>query len=320
MDATFDPQKMAKTSRAIVANRRVLDVLRLLDRSPLPAHLILKASVTFGTEEDPDDGFTDIRRVRERMQHLAEAGFVAIREYPLTGHGVMNFYHLTPMGYRILYQAEPEGKDAGFFREVAPTRREHTFALAKVIVHTLVGAHNRSIAIVGFKRENSFPIKAAGREQKPDGVWQFETSGKLFNYLFEVDMGTAPIDAAAGNSIKNKIVTYEAYYDHAWHAWKRGNRRGRRPRFRVVFLTTTTDRAEHILVEAGKLARNGDRRLCYAATIDSYLGEADPLVEPLFLDHAGNWQALVNLQPSSPFTRPPVRFRDQSVEPGFLVC
>jgi len=308
---------MAKAAQTIVPNRRVRDILALLDRTPLPAHLILKASVTFGTAEEPDDGFTDIRRVRERMQHLAAAGIVAVREYAFSGHGVMNFYHLAPVGYHVLHHAEPPTGQGTFFREVAVTRREHTFALAKVIVHTLVGAHRRSIPIVGFKRENSFPIEAVGRTQKPDNMWQFETADKLFNYLFELDMGTAPVDALAASSIKSKIATYEAYYDTAWRVWKTRGSRGRRPRLRVVFLTTGIERAHHILTLARQIARNPDRQLCYAVTIDTYLGEADPLCQPILLDHDGRWQALVNLHPSSPFTRPPVRLQAPPTEQGF---
>jgi hypothetical protein len=33
------------------------------------------------------------------------------------------------------------------------------------------------------------------------------------------------------------------------------------------------------------------------------------LREPLFLDHTGTWQALVNIHPSSAFAKPPVRLR-----------
>ena len=311
---------MAKIPQIIVPNRRVREILKLLDRTPLPAHLILKASVTFGTDEQPDEGFTDIRRVRERMQHLASAGLVAIREYAFAAHGVMNFYHLTAAGHRVLYHAEPPAADGGFFREVAVTRREHTLALAKVIVHTLVGAHRRGIRVVGFKRENSFPVAAAGRVQKPDGVWQFETGGRLFNYLVELDMGTAPVEAASASSIANKIATYEAYYDAAWKAWKASGLQGRRPRLRVLFLTSGIERAQHMLRLAARLARNPDRRLVVAVTIDSYLGDDDPLCQPLLLDHRGHFQALVNLHPSSPFQRSPVRLRRADVEPDAVFC
>ena len=307
---------MAKASRSIVPNRRVQDILSLLERSPLPAHLILKASSTFGTVEEPDAGFTDIRRVRGRLQQLAEAGLVVLREYALTGHGVMNFDHLSTEGYRLLHQADPPAGGRAFFREVAVTRREHCLALAKVIVHTLVGADRRKIPLVGFKRENTFPIEVAGRMQKPDSMWQFEAGGRLFNNLVEVDMGTEAVDALSANSIKNKIDLYEAYYDMASRAWKAGDRRGRRPRLRVVFFTSGIQRAHNILSLARRLAGNQDRLLCYAITTDSYLGEDDPLCASIFLDHHGRWQSLVDVFPSSGYLRSGVRLSEQTLEAG----
>jgi len=86
-----------------------------------------------------------------------------------------------------------------------------------------------------------------------------------------------------------------------------GNRREARPYFRVVFVTTGIERARHILGLALGCARNRDRRLCYAATLDEYLAETDALRFPLFLDHLGRWQALVNLHPSARFERSAVR-------------
>ena len=52
---------------------------------------------------------------------------------------------------------------------------------------------------------------------------------------------------------------------------------------------------------------NRDRRLCNAATQDEFLAESDPVRSPLFLDHFGCWQALVNPHPTSRFNREPVR-------------
>ena len=68
---------------------------------------------------------------------------------------------------------------------------------------------------------------------------------------------------------------------------------------------------------ASQLARNADRRLCYAVTLDGYLAEEEPITEPVFLDHKGEWQALVNLHPTSPFPRPPVRLVERPIENRF---
>ena len=65
--------------------------------------------------------------------------------------------------------------------------------------------------------------------------------GRVFNHLVEIDMGTASLDAAAANSIKNKILTYEAYYDMAWDAWRRGGKGGQPPRLRALFITSSIE-------------------------------------------------------------------------------
>ena len=62
-----------------------------------------------------------------------------------------------------------------------------------------------------------------------------------------------------------------------------------------------------ILAVGAKISSNKTRRLVYAATIDSYLGAADPLRTPIFIDHHGHWHALVELHPSTRATFEPVR-------------
>ena len=57
-------------ARRLLLQARDEDVLRLLDRTPATAALILKASRCFA------EPFENLRRVRERMQALAGAGLV----------------------------------------------------------------------------------------------------------------------------------------------------------------------------------------------------------------------------------------------------
>ena len=112
-------QRMAKNfARNIEPTQRVKDLLRLIDKTPLSADLILEGSRTFGSLEDPDPGFTNVRRVREKMQQLASAGLVAERSYTIVGRGVTKFYQLTPAGYELLYQAKPDDSQRRFFREM----------------------------------------------------------------------------------------------------------------------------------------------------------------------------------------------------------
>jgi len=58
---------------------------------------------------------------------------------------------------------------------------------------------------------------------------------------------------------------------------------------------------------ADKAAANKDRRLVYAATYDGFVTANEPLHSPIFLDHAGNWQSLIDLHPTAPNTKAPVR-------------
>ena len=109
------------------------------------------------------------------------------------------------------------------------------------------------------------------------------------------------------SAIRTKLLNYEAFQD-SLVAWRKSHgEHGSRPYFRVVFLTKSQERANHILWLAQTCARNADRHLIYAAPQDAYLTEPRALQSPLFIDHHGRWQSLVNLHPSSNFHRAPVR-------------
>jgi len=116
------------TNRLILSARDEA-LLRLLDHTPATTTLILKASESF-----PGDAFHDERRVRERLQSLAEARFV--RAFAAT-HGVggpINWYKLTAEGFRVLHGAEADLPHRSRFEAIAPSRIQHTWALAEVIV------------------------------------------------------------------------------------------------------------------------------------------------------------------------------------------
>jgi hypothetical protein len=69
---------------------------------------------------------------------------------------------------------------------------------------------------------------------------------------------------------------------------------------------------------ARDLTNNPNRRLIYAAPLDSYIAEKDCLNSPIFLDHFGNWHALVDLHPSAVSTKSPVRITPVVQAP--LIC
>ncbi len=136
---------------------------------------------------------------------------------------------------------------------------------------------------------------------------QFSLSGKQFNVYFEIDQSTESVDSRAEQSIREKLVRYEAYQDSlvAWHNAQTASVSW--PYFRVVFLTRSVERANHILWLARECARNANQHLVYAATQNAYLTEPRALQTPLFVDHHSRWQALVNVHPTSNFQRTPVR-------------
>lgn len=91
--------------------------LVMLDASHATNVWMWQRSMTFGSAEEPDTGFTNVRRVREKMQQLVAAGLVTERPYTIVGRGVMNFYQITPAGYE--HPARSRRTVAGS-REFAP--------------------------------------------------------------------------------------------------------------------------------------------------------------------------------------------------------
>src|SRR5438105_3672691 len=75
--------------------------------------------------------------------------------------------------------------------------------------------------------------------QQPDFHSQFRYGSRTFNVLFEVDRATESIDSFSDQSIRQKLLGYEAYQDMIWQAWKRSGEQGMRPYFKVAFLTTS---------------------------------------------------------------------------------
>jgi hypothetical protein len=286
------------------------DLLTLLDRTPVTAALALKASSAFTGES-----FKDERRVRERLQQLCDAGLSRRFMLAQAGGGAMNYYKLTAAGFAALYGSETALPPRACFSEVPLSRLEHTLELAEVIVHTLVAAQRQRVTVTKFHRENELTLQAGSHIQQPDFHIQLHQAGKTFNVLVELDRGTESVDSPAGQSIRQKILGYEAYQDLVWLDWKQAGERGQRPYFKVAFLTSSTARAYHILALAKTLARNGDRQLCYAVSLDEYLACPDAVRAPLFLDHGGHWQSLVNLHPTSSDLRAPVRL-PASVDAG----
>lgn len=301
-------------SNRVSLSPRDLSLLRLLSWTPATTALLLRARDTFDGEK-----FADERRLRERLQALTQAGFVRSWSTAQSGGGLQNYYKLTPLGFDMCCGADTNRPLRAFFAEVSPSVFVHTFRLAEAVIETLRACHARRVTIERFIRENELEFKTGDRQVQPDCFFRLTASGRSFNLAFEIDNSTASVDAHATNSIRQKLMTYQAYQEMLLSQWLAGGKKWERPRFRVVFLTRSVERAYHILAFAAELMPNKSRRLVYAATHESYVSDDRPLHAPIFLDHLGNWQSLIDLHPTTVFTKTPVRLT-RPVDSPLAVC
>ncbi len=281
---------------------RDVSLLRLLSWTPATTALLMRASDTF------DGGaFIDERRLRERLQAFSAAGFVRSWSTAQAGGGLQNYYKLTPLGFDLCNGNDVKRPPRAFFDEVSPSLFAHTFRLAEVIIETIRACHARRVSIERFIRENELALIAGDHQVQPDCFFRLAISGRAFNLAFEIDNSMASVDSHATNSIRQKLTTYQAYQDLLMSQWLASGKKWERPRFRVVFLTRSVKRAYHILTCAAEATPNKSRRLVYATTQESYVTDDRPLHAPIFLDHFGNWQSLIDLHRSADYTKTPVR-------------
>jgi hypothetical protein len=298
----------------ITLSERDFALLRLLEMTPATASHIRKASATFHGEP-----FRDDRRVRERLQTLAQSGFTKTCSAALIGGGSAHYYRLSPFGYRAIHPDAEQLLPKSLNADIAPSRFQHAMTTADVIVHTLLACHGSSVRVLQFMGDGKLTLEVGEYRQQPDCHFQLEHAGCFFNFLFEVDNATEPIDSRREQSIRVKILGYESYMDWVLHVWKNAGRAGIRPSFRVVFLTKSATRANHILYLAQSLARNKDRRLVIATTQDVFLGCSMAATLPIVNDHHGHWQSLVNVQPSAGYgPRPPIRLQPPVAQFGIV--
>jgi hypothetical protein len=279
------------------------DILRLLDRTPASSALVLKASPCFA------ESFEDLRRVRERMQALADGGWVRSSPMATTSRRAANWHRLTPDGFRLLYGADAVLPHRTMFLPMPPSRQEHTLWLAEVVVQTMVAAEQSLLTIHDYRRENSVVLSLGSETLKPDGSMQLQTcEGRPFNFFIELDNGTEPVRSPQHRqSIERKIRFYERLQDAVLVKWKSSDRSKPPPRYRVLFFMRSTERMKHILATAGQLAGNPDRKLCLGVSVAEYLSDPNPLRSPIALDHHGKWNGIVAEQYDARYLREPIR-------------
>jgi hypothetical protein len=293
---------------AVSLPARDVALLRLLDRTPATSQHLLKASATFA-----DETFRDERRTRERLQTLAEHGL--IRAFPIGQivGGPVNWYKLTPAGWRYLHGTEAELPHRSGFEAIPAARFEHVRTVADLVVHLAVAAHRNRAEITAFHGDRQLVLETPAGKLIPDCHFQLRRDDRLFNCLFEVDNSTETLSTEQVQSIRSRLSAYESYQNQVWQGWKQAGSVGGPPFFRVVFLTRSVERANNILWLTSQIARNRDRHLIYAGTQDGLLASANPLFEPLLNDHDGGWRCLMPLQPTAGFALTPIRLQPTNI-------
>lgn len=198
------------------------------------------------------------------------------------------------------------GKDTGRDATARMSGRDAE-PLAELIALLREQLHAHGIEIVRFHRENDLTFSVGEAQVQPDGFFRFAYAGRFFNVAVELDQSTESVVSFYDQSIRQKLALYDAYQASVLNEWLANDRSYERPRFRVAFFTRSVVRAYHILSLASELTLHSARRLVYAITQESFTHESDPLRQPIFLDHQGRWQALVDPHPTAPFQREPVR-------------
>ncbi len=129
----------------------------------------------------------------------------------------MNWYKLTSAGYRMLHGPNAELPHRSRFEAIAPSRFQHTQALAEIIVQTLVAAHRSRTEIPYFSGDGESVLEVGPQKYRPDCFFQFSQSGKHFNVYFEIDQSTESVNSNSEQSIRTKLIHYEACQDSFWH-------------------------------------------------------------------------------------------------------
>jgi len=270
---------------------RDLEILTAVERCPLTVRTLKALSVTLGIRFESD------RRVQDRLLILTRAGLLRRFRYATT-EGMGQFYYtLSPEGYRLLHGPDAPLPSPGLFREVGIARQHHTKMLADFIVHTTVAAHQDSVELCDFARENTLQLSVGSDSLYPDcaftlGIPDLGIPDRLpFQFYAEVDNSTEPLASPrAQDSWLKKLRFYEALQDE------------RPTRFRVLALVTKSEqRVRNLLALASAQAKNPYRALVYGIYLPHYLQHSAPLFAPIFTDHRGQ---AVRLLP--PLAAPPV--------------
>lgn len=260
---------------------RDLEILAMLDRSPLTCGQLLTVSVTFA-----DGAFTSLRSVQDRLCKLRAVGWVRSWRYATTARGAApEYFRLSPLGYELLHGAGAVPASRRQFMEVGLAHQRHTRALADVLVRLHAAAQARGVTLGRFFAENALRLAVDGESLYPDCAFELALpDGRQLNYLVELDCGSERVRSTRdADSWQRKIRLYDRLQDE-----------NHPHRFRVLIVHTRGgERLDHILRTAAALLRNPQRSLFLGVELAAFLQVADPLAARLFRDHQGRRLSLL---------------------------
>ena len=203
---------MASKSPVTLVTPRDRDLLAALERCPLTIQQLLRLSVTFAYP------FTTERRVQERLQRLTAVGRVHRWLYATAGQGMLSYFTVSPLGFRLLHPECETLPGRGLCHEVGIARQAHTHALAEVLVSLFVAAKAAGVTIEDFHRENVLRLTHAGESLYPDAAFALRSpSGECYRFFLELDnatlfphLGSASVYTrdAMGQLVVDNLATY----------------------------------------------------------------------------------------------------------------
>ena len=200
------------------------------------------------------------------------------------GPGRLNYYQLSPDGYRLLAGPRTALPNRSFFREVSPALQRHTRHVADV--HRPDQRPRPPAGPAGDRAARRKPAILSHYErsrQKPDYSFRLATRDGVLPIYDELDESTEPIASTQQReSLEAKIRFHEDYQ----------NATGERYRVRMIFAKTAA--RMHAVSAAGATAtRTRQRTHLLRRAAGDYLRHDSPLTGPLFLDHFNRLQSLI---------------------------
>ena len=251
-------ERNAQQIAAFVVTARDREILRQVARH---RHLSSRHLVTLlGGSPQPV-----LRRLRLLFHHgHLDRPKVQLDYFHRTGSRPL-VYGLTRKGARVLDQAE-ETRVRPDHRNLKRLHLEHTLLVADVMVALEAACRGR--ANVRLIAEDELPkdqpgpfhwtvtVRHGGTSRRvgvvPDRVFALEEEGERIHYFLEADRGTMPVKrrSLTQSSVSRKLLAYEATWTQGIHRTQFGFHR-----FRVLVVTQSPERAEHLRAAAQDLAR-----------------------------------------------------------------